>query len=127
MTPINLFEYLTPEAKNRLKTGNKAGSIIKFFELGYVPQGTQPPYAVWQHLTGAPYNHLTCPPDTEWHTLQVDLYTKEGREGGEILALIEQGLEAYGRVTGYRNFGYEPETKLFRSGFDIELVNYRRS
>lgn len=116
----NIFSFLSDEAKEALK----GGRMVKFFRLGEVPQNTREPYSIWQQVGGVPYNSLSCSPVAEHLTIQIDCYASSAEKSRNICHLIEKSLELKGVVTSYRSF-YETETKLFRSGFDIDFIENR--
>lgn len=120
MISPNIFSFLSDEAKEALKSGQ----IIKFFRLGEMPQNTKEPYVIWQQVSGVPYNSLSCRPTTEHLTIQIDCYASSAEKSRNICHLIEKSLELKGVATSYRSF-YEAETKLFRSGFDIDFIENR--
>ena len=113
-----IFELLnaSDEVKSFLQTGNK----LRAYEFGLAPDAPQKPYLVWQDISGVPQNHLDCPANTDHITIQIDIYTLEPLQLRNIREAVRKALELDNSctVTSLRGNEREPETKLYRTGFD---------
>ena len=113
-----IFELLnaSDEVKSFLQTGNK----LRAYEFGLAPDAPQKPYLVWQDISGVPQNHLDCPANTDHITIQIDIYTLEPLQLRTIREAVRKALELDNSctVTDLRGNEREPETKLYRTGFD---------
>lgn len=113
-----IFELLnaSDEVKSFLQTGNK----LRAYEFGLAPDAPQKPYLVWQDISGVPQNHLDCPANTDHITIQIDIYTLEPLQLRTIREAVRKALELDNSctVTSLRGNEREPETKLYRTGFD---------
>ena len=113
-----IFKLLneSDEVKSFLQTGNK----LRAYEFGLAPDAPVKPYLVWQDISGDPQNHLDCPANTDHITIQIDIYTLEPQHLRTIREAARKALELDNSctVTSLRGNEREPETKLYRTGFD---------
>ena len=113
-----IFELLnaSDEVKSFLQTGNK----LRAYEFGLAEDKPKPPYLVWQDISGIPQNHLDCPANTDHLTIQIDIYTTDPMQLSLIKEAVRKALEVDNSctVTSLRGNEREPETKLYRTGFD---------
>ncbi len=114
--PIFKLLNASDEVKAFLKSGNK----LRAYEFGLAPDAPQKPYLVWQDISGVPQNHLDCPANTDHITIQIDIYTLEPLQLRNIREAVRKALELDNActVTSLRGNEREPETKLYRTGFD---------
>lgn len=98
---------------------------VRLFLFGEAPEGVQKPYAVWQVVGGSPENYLAGRPDTEQHSLQVDVYADTASTARAALAAIEQAIEQDAYVTRYGGESRDPETQNYRSSMDVDWITYR--
>jgi len=113
-----IFQLLN--ASDEVKSFLKSGSILRAYEFGLAPDSPIKPYLVWQDISGIPQNNLDCPADMDQVTIQIDIYTLEPERLRVIREAARRALEAgYScTVTNLRGNEREPETKLYRTGFD---------
>lgn len=95
------------------------GDPLRVHVVGDAPQAEVAPYVIWQHISGAPYAHLNCPPNTEQHTIQVDVYADTLRHALAVADAVEDALAGHCYVTRYSAHERDMETKLWRVGFDV--------
>lgn len=100
-------------------------SPVRLFLFGEAPEGVQKPYAVWQLIGGDPLNYLAGRPDTEQHTLQIDVYADSAAAARAALAAIEHAIELNCHVTRYGGESRDPETQNYRSSMDVDWHTYR--
>ena len=95
----------------------------RFFLFGEAVQNTQKPYAVWQVVSGEPYNTLSCPPDVDRVTVQIDAYGNTVSSVRSVAAALRGAFEASGGcyVVSLNGEQKESDTNLFRSSFDLEF------
>lgn len=98
---------------------------VRLFMFGMAPQNVQRPYAVWQVVGGSPENYLAGRPDTEQHTLQIDVYADYAAQSRAALAAIEHAIELSCYVTRYGGESRDDETKSYRSSMDVDWHTYR--
>ena len=101
------------------------GPELKLYMFGMAPQNVQKPYAVWQVVGGLPENYLAGRPDTERHSLQVDVYANSASQARSVLAAIEHAIELNCYVTRYGGESKDPETGSYRSSMDVDWHTYR--
>ena len=114
--PIFKLLNASDEVKAFLKSDNK----LRAYEFGLAPDAPQKPYLVWQDISGVPQNHLDCPAQTDHIVIQIDIYTLEPLQLRAIREAVRKALELDNSctVTSLRGNEREPETKLYRTGFD---------
>lgn len=98
---------------------------VRLFMFGMAPQNVQRPYAVWQVVGGSPENYLAGRPDTEQHTLQIDVYADSASVARSALSEIERAIELSAYVTRYGGESRDDETKSYRSSMDVDWHTYR--
>lgn len=98
---------------------------LKLYMFGLAPTPVEKPYAVWQVVGGSPESYMSGRPDTESHTIQVDVYADSASEARAALSAIEQAIELRCSITSYRGESRDPETRNYRSGFDCLWFTYR--
>lgn len=104
-----------PTVKSLLQFGN----VLRVFEFGNAPQNTLAPYVVWQRIGGTPDNYITCRPDIEEHLIQIDCYADSQTMVKQIQSAMEYAIETTAQISSYRGEFIEPDTKLWRSSFDV--------
>ena len=114
--PIFALLNSSDEVKSFLQTGNK----LRAYEFGLAPDAPVKPYLVWQDISGDPQNHIDCPANTDHLTIQIDIYTTDPMQLRTIREAARKALELDNSctVTNLRGNEREPETKLYRTGFD---------
>lgn len=101
------------------------GPELRLYMFGMAPQNVQKPYAVWQVVGGFPENYLAGRPDTERHSLQIDVYANSASQARSVLAAIESAIELNCYVTRYGGESKDPETGSYRSSMDVDWHTYR--
>ena len=114
--PIFKLLNASGEVKSFLQRGNK----LRAYEFGLAPDAPIKPYLVWQDISGIPQNHIDCPANTDHLTIQIDIYTTDPMQLRTIREAARKALELDNActVTSLRGNVREPETKLYRTGFD---------
>lgn len=69
--------------------------ITRFFEFADADHNSQLPYATWQLLSGTPDEYLTCVPDGDDYSFQVDVWAKTGASVTATAKLIRDCLQEY--------------------------------
>lgn len=107
-------------ASDEVKAFLKSGNILRTYEFGLAPDAPIKPYLVWQDISGDPQNNLDCPAKTDHITIQIDIYTTNPTQLSLIKEAVRKALEVDNSctVTSLRGNEREPETKLYRTGFD---------
>lgn len=94
------------------------GIEVKAFPFGEAPTNIQPPYAVYQTVSGSPLNQLSGRPQTDYVAIQVDVYAASQQAAYDGYKAIEHALELSGYVTGLNEFSKDPDTNRWRASFD---------
>lgn len=103
-------------------TGLLGSEPTRLYPFGEAPEGVTKPYAVWQVITGSPENYLSGRPDIDGFTLQVDVYAVSGSGARSVTDAISQAIELHAYVVRWGGESKDPETKLYRSSFDIDWL-----
>lgn len=98
------------------------GAKPRVYDFGEAPQTVAKPYVVYQWIGGSPYNMLNCRPDADHASLQVDVYALSGSDSTKVAKAIRYAIELNSYITGYRATEREPETKLYRTSFDVDWI-----
>jgi len=100
------------------------GTSPRIYPFGSAPQSVVKPYVVYQWIGGAPFNTLNCRPDADQASLQVDVYGLTTQSTTAVAKAIRYAIELDSYITSYRGTDREPDTLLYRTGFDLNwLVN----
>jgi hypothetical protein len=100
------------------------GALPRIYPFGAAPQNVIKPYVVYQSAGGFPFNMLNCRPDADSQDLQIDVYGMTTQSSEEVAKAIRYAVELQCNISNYRGTIREPETLLYRSGFDLTwLVN----
>lgn len=81
------------------------------------PNGTKPPYLVWQEITGTPNNNLDCPANNDHVMYQIMVYSPYSKIASDIRTVVCEVLQEHSFILS-RITDYEKDTKLFSRGFD---------
>ena len=113
-----IFKLLN--ASDEVKSYLKSGGILRAYEFGLAPDSPVKPYLVWQDISALPQNHLDCPANTDHITIQIDIYTLAAEQLRAIREVARKALEIDNScvVTDLRGNMRDPDTKLYRTGFD---------
>lgn len=95
-------------------------SPLRFYPFGEAPQKVAKPYAVWQQVGGAPENYLAGRPDIDAYTLQVDVYADSAASARAVAEAIRNAIELRAHIVAWRGESRDPETKHYRSSFDVD-------
>lgn len=94
---------------------------IRVYPFAESPQDGPYPYAVWQVITAAPENTLSCTPDIDAVSVQIDVYSKDHEEALAVSEAIRDVLELDAHMTGYGNTERMPTTRAFRISMDFQF------
>lgn len=101
------------------------GTSPRIFPHGIADQNTPKPYAVFQIITGDPENYLGQLPDIDGYLTQVDVYATTPQVAANGAQAIRDALEPVAYVQSWRGQFKDPDTSLFRYGFDIAWLTPR--
>ncbi|WP_267581485.1 tail completion protein gp17 [Acinetobacter pittii] len=122
MSDIPVFKILNanPEVKALL------GEDLKVYE-DVAPEGTEPPYAVWQTLTALSENHLDRQAKLDHVMYQVMVYDTDVIRATNIRALVRSVLGEHSYILNSMINGKETATKLIFRGFDANWFVKRKT
>lgn len=98
------------------------GALPRIYPFGEAPQGVVKPYAVYQEVAGSPFNTLSCRPGEDRVVLQVDVYALKSGDSTKIAKAIRYAIEQDSYILAYRGEIREPETKAYRTSFDVDWI-----
>ncbi len=93
----------------------------KLFE-DVAPNGVQPPYAVWQTISGQANNHLDAPANFDDTQYQVMVYDTDSKRAYELSAAIRAVLEQHSWIMNPSISQYDNKAKLYGRGFDANWI-----
>lgn len=101
---------------------------LRFTPFGLAEQGSERPYCVHQILAGTPYNQLGGLPPADHFSVQIDAYADRAIAAEQAATAVLTALERDSRctVTDWGMQHYEPDTRLYRVGFDVDFIQTRR-
>lgn len=127
MLPIYSILNSNPEVHSLLFDGQR----IRAWGYGVAPESeanagpTVRPYAVWQIASDEPDNLLTCEPNSNSLLYQFDVYGRDGSTVDQINSALQSALRLHGFIQTIRHAVFEPDSKLFRAGFDFSFIQMR--
>lgn len=98
---------------------------VRLYPFGEAPQGISKPYAVWQVIGGEPGNYINQIPDTDFHSLQVDVYAPTVTGGRDAAQALRDAIEPVAHITRWGGESRDPETKNYRFSFDVDWITHR--
>ncbi len=101
-------------------------SPVRFYPFGQALHGVAKPYAVWQlAVGGVPYNTLSCRPGGARFRIQIDVYATSATSARQVADAIEYSIELDAHVVSYNGESIDPDTKNYRSSFDVSWIEPR--
>lgn len=100
------------------------GNPIRVFSFGETEgQDVALPYVVHQEIAGQPENHLSCLPDVDNNTTQIDIYASTRSSARETAIAVRDAMEKVAYVVSGASTSRDPDTRLFRVSFDVSWIN----
>jgi len=99
---------------------------VRLFLFGEAPQNVAAPYAVWQTIGGSPDNYLGNVPDVDRYSIQIDVYANSANDARNAVLSLRDAIEPVAYITGWRGEVRDPETKKYRSSFDVDWIVKRQ-
>lgn len=111
-----IFQLAAQDAAVKAALGTNP---TRLFLFGLAPEGVADPYAVWQVTGGAPENYLAGRPCIDGFTVQIDVYGNAVTQVRAAAKALRDALELHAYVVSWRGETRDPETKRYRSSFDM--------
>jgi len=89
------------------------------------PQGTPAPYVVFGGVALEPIVYLNRAPDVDYDRVQIHAWAEDFDTAAAISAACRAALDPFGYMAGGYIEDRDPETKLFRVGFDWSFWDER--
>lgn len=105
---------------NAAVTSKLGTSPTRLFLFGEAPQVVTKPYAVWQTVSGGPYNYLKTLPDVDRYTVQIDVYGDTVSSVRDAAEALRDAFEPVAYVVSWRGESRDTQTQNYRYSFDIE-------
>lgn len=125
MTPL-LFPIVSADPAVTALIG---ANPVRFYPFDRAPQpGTSfyaLPYCTWQQISGTPQNSLSCRPDTDMFSVQVDIWAETGSGADDIMTALAGAIETRAHITRLGVAARDSETGLYRLTFDVDLWQQR--
>lgn len=125
MTPPIFPAVNVPAVRALLKTGQDP---LRFYLFGKAPQGVQYPYAVWRLVYGTPENYLAGRPDTDSLGTQIDVFASQSQGADvarNVASALRDAIEGHAYITAWLGDDQDPDTKSYRTSFQVEWVTTR--
>lgn len=96
---------------------------VRVYPFGLAPQNTTVTYAVFQQISGSPYNNISTRPNIDIYSIQVDVYAGTAKDVRLGAAALRDAIEIgnHGHVTSLRDGGKDVETDRYRYSLDIDF------
>lgn len=98
---------------------------LRVFVPGEAPQETKQNYLTWQIVSGLPENYIGQVPDTDTHTVQLDIYAATLSDARAIAKVVRDAIEPVAYVTGWLGESRELDTRLYRVSFQVDWITNR--
>jgi hypothetical protein len=118
-----LFAFLSASTITGPVLGVGAACRVKPY--GEAAADIAKPYAVWQIISGVPYNTLADIPAGDRVTCQFDVYGDTDAQARAAFEPLRFELERLGSIVSYHGNNRDPDTGAYRIGFDWEYVGKR--
>lgn len=119
MNPIPLFTLCQADGEVKTRLGE---SPIRCYPFGQAPKDTALPYAVWQLVSGSPYNQLTDNANTDNYTTQVDVYGETDSDALLAAKAIISATSEEAYVLSYNSNGRDNKTGDYYYSFDLGWI-----
>lgn len=93
----------------------------RLYLFGLAPENVAYPYAVWQVVGGSPENYLTNLPEIDNFLIQIDVYGTSAESVRAGAKALRDALENHAHVVSWRGESRDPETRAYRSSFDMSF------
>lgn len=93
----------------------------RLYLFGEAPQNVAKPYAVWQLISGSPYNQLKGVPQADRYTTQIDVYAATATSARAVAQALRDALEPSAYVVSWRGESRDQATSTYRYSFDVEF------
>lgn len=103
-----------------LLKADAAGSQLRVYPAGEVPQGTIKVYLTYSLISGQPENHLNQVPQIDDFSDQIDIY---GITEADVIAVgkaVRNAIEPVAHIISWLGISREPDTKLYRLSCEVE-------
>ncbi len=100
-------------------------SPLRAWPFGDAPEEGERPYATWSVLTGLPQNRMDSAPDTDAHTVQVDIWAETAASCRACYAAVRDALEPAGHMTNFALAERDQDTKLYRARMEFDFFTAR--
>ena len=86
------------------------------------PQGTAPPYIVWQAISAQANNHLDEPANFDDTQYQIMVYATDAKSAYAIRDAVRTVLEQKSWISNPSINQYDSKAKLYGRGFDANWI-----
>lgn len=93
---------------------------VRLYLFGEAPQNVTKPYAVWQTVSGFPYNKLHDVPGADHYTLQIDAYALNASSARAVAEALRDAIEPTAYVVIWRGESKDVATGNYRYSFDVD-------
>lgn len=116
-----MFSNLHELVKDAPAVQAALGNPVRLYRFGQAPQDGPKPYAVQQTIAGTPELYVNQVPDQDSLVVQVDVYAAAMADARAAVTALVNAIGMQAHVTSWNGEFYEPETKLHRISFTVDL------
>src|SRR5690625_4889194 len=109
----------------KLLRGNaeiKALVDTRIYRHDLAPLGTERPYTTRFLVSGRPEQQLSGTPCAAFDVVLIDVWSEDDVEVEQLDRLVRDTCEAEGLAVRIAVNSYQPETKLFRLGLEVDFI-----
>lgn len=92
----------------------------RLYMFGEAPQNVTKPYAVWQTVSGYPYNKLNAAPGCDHYTIQIDVYALTASSVRAVAQALRDAIEPHAYVVQWSGESKDVATGTYRYSFDVD-------
>jgi hypothetical protein len=97
----------------------------RIYRHGSAPQNVVKPYITWFVVNGQPENQISGTPCTDRDTVQIDIWSETDTEISVVALAVRDALDVAGHANSLSINLRELDTRLYRIGFQAEIIQSR--
>lgn len=94
----------------------------RIYDFGSAPQGVQCPYIVFSAVSNDPLEQISGAPCSDFDVIQIDMYAQSREEVRNMAQVVRDLLDEQGCSNKLNIQMYEPDTGLYRVGFEVLFI-----
>ncbi len=113
-----------PNIRNVLSLNSTVNSLVdgRIYRHGEAPQDINKPYITWFISDGMPENTLSCSPDIDKMSIQIDMYHVTDSGLVDLSKAVRNVIEQHAYIVGMPVNERDEKTRLFRFVFMVDWL-----